>query len=113
MERRLVEPRQLAEQCQTGNCVTPARYVVHMPTADHTPVHSAYHAHMGRDSIVIDDELLSLVMRQHGLISKTEAIEFALRRLADAPMTTEEKLAMHGANLIDHVPEDKARTWPS
>ncbi|MEN8042093.1 MAG: type II toxin-antitoxin system VapB family antitoxin [Actinomycetota bacterium] len=68
---------------------------------------------MGRTNIVIDDELLETVMRRHGIRTKTEAVDLALRHLAGKPMTTEEKLAMYGARLIDHVPEDKPRTWSS
>lgn len=68
---------------------------------------------MGRTNIVIDDELLDIVMRRYGLRTKTEAVDIALRRLAGQPMTIEEKLAMYGARLIDHVPEDKGATWSS
>ncbi|MEN8238843.1 MAG: type II toxin-antitoxin system VapB family antitoxin [Actinomycetota bacterium] len=61
---------------------------------------------MGRTNIVIDDELLDTVMRRYGLRTKTEAVDLALRHLAGRPMTIEEKLAMHGARMIDAVPED-------
>ena len=36
---------------------------------------------MGRTNIVIDDELLSRVMKLYGLRTKREAVDFALRRL--------------------------------
>lgn len=61
---------------------------------------------MARTNIDIDQELLRIVMQRYGLHTKREAVELALRRLVGEPMTTEEALAMRGAHLIDHVPED-------
>ena len=61
---------------------------------------------MARTNIDIDQELLRIVMQRYGLHTKREAVELALRRLVGEPMTTEEALAMQGANLIEHVPED-------
>ena len=61
---------------------------------------------MARTNIDIDQELLKIVMQRYGLHTKREAVELALRRLVGEPMTTEEALAMQGANLIDHIPED-------
>ncbi len=61
---------------------------------------------MARTNIDIDQELLRIVMQRYGLHTKREAVELALRRLAGEPMTREEALAMQGAKLIDHVPED-------
>lgn len=37
---------------------------------------------MGRISVVVDQELLARVMKLHGLKTKREAIDFALRRAA-------------------------------
>ncbi|MEA1902955.1 MAG: type II toxin-antitoxin system VapB family antitoxin [Actinomycetota bacterium] len=62
---------------------------------------------MGRTNIVIDDELVGIVMERYHLKTKTEAVDMALRYLADRPMTREEMLAMRGANLIGEIPEDR------
>lgn len=51
---------------------------------------------MGRTSIEIDDRLIATAMRIHGLKTKREAVDFALRRLVGTPMTREETLAMQG-----------------
>lgn len=64
---------------------------------------------MGRTNIVIDDALVGIVMDRYNLKTKTEAVDMALRSLADKPMTKEEMLAMRGANLIGEVPDD---SWP-
>ena len=55
---------------------------------------------------MINDELLDRVMRRYGLRTKTEAVDLALRHLAGRPMTTEEALAMRGAQTILEVPPD-------
>jgi Arc/MetJ family transcription regulator len=62
---------------------------------------------MGRTNIVIDDELVGIVMQRYRLRTKTDAVDMALRYLADRPMSREEILAMRGANLIGGVPEDR------
>lgn len=47
------------------------------------PVHIVvYDVHMGRTNVVIDEELVTRVMRLYGLRSKREAIDFALRSVA-------------------------------
>lgn len=67
---------------------------------------------MGRTNIVIDDELVGIVMERYNLKTKTEAVDMALRTLADKPMTREEMLAMRGANLIaEVVPDDSPHVW--
>lgn len=50
-----------------------------------------------RTNIDIDDDLISRAMRIHGLRTKREAVDLALRRLAGEPMTREEALAMQGS----------------
>jgi Arc/MetJ family transcription regulator len=55
---------------------------------------------MSRTNIDIDDQLVETVMRRYGLTTKKDAVDLALRRLAGQPMTTDEVLAMQGANLI-------------
>ena len=57
---------------------------------------------MSRTNIDIDDELVATVMQRYGLTSKKDAVDYALRNLAGQPLlTTEEILAMQGANLIE------------
>lgn len=59
-----------------------------------------------RTNIEIDDEHLDTVMTRHGLHTKTEAVDLALRYLAGQPMTRDQALAMRGARAIADVPED-------
>ena len=60
-----------------------------------------------RTNIEIEDDLLRAVMQRHGVHTKTEAVDLALRHLAGQPMTREEALAMRGARAIEVV-EDHA-----
>ncbi len=59
-----------------------------------------------RTNIELDDRALDVVMRRFGVRTKTEAVHLALSRLAGLPMTTEEMLAMQGAQLIGEIPPD-------
>jgi len=59
-----------------------------------------------RTNIEIDDRLLELVMRRYTLRTKTDAVDFALRRLAGEPMTIEMAISMQGAGLIDELPPE-------
>lgn len=65
---------------------------------------------MSRTNIEIDDRLIATAMRMHGLKTKREAVDLALRNLlGGTPMTLEETLAMQGTgwggNLYEmHVP---------
>jgi Arc/MetJ family transcription regulator len=52
---------------------------------------------MARTNIDIDEEACALVMRQKGFTTKRDAVNYALRRAAVTPMTTEELLAMRGS----------------
>jgi Arc/MetJ family transcription regulator len=45
-------------------------------------------------------------MDRHGIHTKTEAVDLALRHLAGQPMTREEALAMEGAHAIGELPPD-------
>ncbi len=65
-----------------------------------------YARNMARTNIDVDDKLLAIVMRRHGIHTKREAVDFALRRLAGEPMTIDEALAMQGAHVIEDV-EDR------
>jgi Arc/MetJ family transcription regulator len=47
-------------------------------------------------------------MDRHGVRTKTEAVDLALRHLAGEPMTREQALAMRGARAIAEVPEHTA-----
>ena len=49
-----------------------------------------YVFHMSRTNIDIDDALLKIVMQRYDLRTKTEAVDYSLRRLAGTPMTREE-----------------------
>jgi Arc/MetJ family transcription regulator len=52
---------------------------------------------MSRTNIDIDDRLIGIAMRMHGLKTKREAVDLALRNLlGGTPMTLEETLAMQG-----------------
>lgn len=44
-----------------------------------------------------DPSLIRAVMDRHGLTSPTEALDFALRRAADPPLSRSELLALRGA----------------
>jgi Arc/MetJ family transcription regulator len=49
-----------------------------------------------RTNIEIDDDLIARVMRTHGLKTKREAVDLALRRLVAEPLSLDEALAMRG-----------------
>jgi len=63
-----------------------------------------------RTNIVIEDDYVTAIMRRHGVSTKTDAVDLALRHLAGSPMTRDEALAMRGAHAIDEVPEDQPPT---
>lgn len=66
---------------------------------------------MGRTNIEIDDDLIARVMRDHGLVTKRAAVDYALRR-ADTgvtPMTREEIVAMEGTGWEGDL--DEMRRW--
>lgn len=52
---------------------------------------------IGRTNIDIDDELIARAMQSHGLRTKRETVDLALRRLVTEPMNLEEALAMRGS----------------
>ena len=60
-----------------------------------------------RTNIELDDDAVAAVMRRYSLRTKTEAVAMALARLAGAPMTREEALAMEGAGAIGEIPPDE------
>jgi Arc/MetJ family transcription regulator len=65
-----------------------------------------YSFDMARTNIDLDDELLARIMRRHGVHTKTEAVDLALRHLAGEPMTIAEALDMRGARAIREIPVD-------
>ena len=65
---------------------------------------------MARLTMDIDDEACAEVMRRYGFATKSEAVNFALRRLADVPMTLEEARAMRGSGWdgdLDEMRENR------
>ncbi len=59
-----------------------------------------------RTNIEIDDASVARVMERYGLRTKTDAVDYALRKAAWLPMTIEEARAMEGANAIGDVPAE-------
>ena len=51
---------------------------------------------MTRTNIEIDDELVETVMKQNGLKTKKDAVDFALRKSVRRTPTVEEILALEG-----------------
>jgi Arc/MetJ family transcription regulator len=61
-----------------------------------------------RTNIEIDDELIARVMRVHGLKTKREAVDLALRRLVAEPLPLDEALAMRGSGWHGDLAEMRA-----
>lgn len=59
-----------------------------------------------RTTIELDDDHVREIKRRYRLSTTTEAVDLALRRLAGAPMTRDEALAMQGTHSIDELPPD-------
>ncbi|MYK26448.1 MAG: type II toxin-antitoxin system VapB family antitoxin [Dehalococcoidia bacterium] len=60
---------------------------------------------MANVRVDIDEEACAEVMRRFGLVSKSEAINFALRRLAIRPATLEEVEALEGSGWEGNLDE--------
>jgi Arc/MetJ family transcription regulator len=60
-------------------------------------------ADRSRTNIEIDDECVEVIMGRFGLRTKTDAVDLALRHLAEQPMTREEGLATRGERAIGTV----------
>lgn len=56
---------------------------------------------MTRTNVDLDDELVQRVMRLYNVRTKREAVDLALRRLVEEPMSTDEALAMEGSGWGD------------
>lgn len=61
-----------------------------------------------RTNIEIEDTYVQAIMDRHGVRTKTEAVDLALRHLAGQPMTRDEALAMRGAHAIGELPVEAA-----
>ena len=59
-----------------------------------------------RTNIEIEDTYVQAIMARHGVRTKTEAVDLALRHLAGSPMSRDEALSMRGAGAIGDVPPD-------
>ncbi len=59
-----------------------------------------------RTNIEIEDLYVTRIMERYGLRTKTEAVDYALRKAACMPMTIEEALAMEGAHAIGELPPE-------
>jgi Arc/MetJ family transcription regulator len=65
---------------------------------------------VGRTNIVVNDRLISRVMRLYGLRTKREAVDFALRRVAGTG-TKRDVLGLEGAGWEGDL--DEMRRWHS
>jgi Arc/MetJ family transcription regulator len=63
---------------------------------------------MGRTNIEIDDALIQRAMQMYRLSTKREAVELALRRLVDSPLSRDEALAMKGSGWNASLDEIRA-----
>jgi Arc/MetJ family transcription regulator len=64
--------------------------------------------YIGRTNIHIDDDLIRRIMERYGLRTKREAVDFALRRLDEQPMSLDEALAMEGSGWEGDLDELRA-----
>ena len=55
---------------------------------------------MARITIDIDDAACAKTMRRYSLATKEEAVNFALRKLAEEPMSLDEARAMRGSGWV-------------
>lgn len=67
---------------------------------------------MSRTNIDIDDRLIETAMRVHGLRTKREAVDYALRRLVGNPMTREQMLEMQGTGWEGEIDAVKGSYEP-
>lgn len=73
---------------------------------------------VSRTNIDIDDDLVAGVMHRYGLVTKKDAVDFALRKVAVVPMTPDEIIAMGGTGwdgdleaMRDGDAERSAQLW--
>lgn len=63
---------------------------------------------MSRITVDVDEEACTEVMRQYGLVTKSEAINFALRSLATRPATLEQARGMRGSGWEGDLHETRS-----
>jgi Arc/MetJ family transcription regulator len=63
---------------------------------------------MSRTNIDVDDDAVAAVMRRYGLQTKRDAVNYALRVLAQEPMDVDEALAMEGRGWEGDLDEMRA-----
>ena len=66
---------------------------------------------MARTNIDIDEDACRAVMRRYGLATKREAVNLALQKLADEPLSLEEARQMRGSGWCGDLEEIRGR-WP-
>jgi Arc/MetJ family transcription regulator len=59
-----------------------------------------------RTTLELEEDHIKAIMDRYGLLTKTAAVDLALRYLASQPMTREQAVAMRGAQAISHAPAD-------
>ena len=67
---------------------------------------------MGRTNIELDDALVAEVMRRYRLPTKRAAVDFALRRLAGPPLTTEFLRSLEGVGWDGNLDEMRSCRSP-
>ena len=55
-------------------------------------------------TIAVDVGHVETIMNRFGLKTNSDAVDLALRHLAEQPMTCDEALAMRGSRSFDEVP---------
>jgi len=65
---------------------------------------------MSRTNIDLDDELVDRAMRLFHLTTKREAVQLALERLVNRPMSKDEMLAMQGTGWSGDLDEIREGT---
>lgn len=74
------------------------------------PSTEVYRWCMGRTNIELDDELVAVVMRRHGLRTKRAAVDLALRRLAGPQLTPEFLSSLRGLGWDGDLEEMRSGT---
>jgi Arc/MetJ family transcription regulator len=69
----------------------------------------AYGCCAGRTTIDIDDALVEQVMHRHGLRTKREAVDLALRRLVGPPLTPDFLAGLRGIGWEGDLDQMRAR----
>ena len=64
-----------------------------------------YSMHMSRTNIDIDDKACADVMRRYSLTTKREAVNLALRTLAEEPLSVTEARGMRGSGWEGNLNE--------